>query len=98
MLPACALPSKRRRHVAASAGRYGDRKMTASSSLLASWRTIRLSRTLLTLGLVNACYETALNVFVFMWTPSLERRASHQMSHGLVPSASPYTERWVPCA
>ena len=28
------------------------------------------------LGLVNSLYEAALYVFVFMWTPSLERRAA----------------------
>jgi len=64
--------------------RYGDRQGSAAASLLKSWRTIRGSRTLLTLGLVNALYETALYVFVFVWTPSLERRSPRPLSHGLV--------------
>ena len=64
--------------------RYGDQQTTAGVSLARSWSTIWRSRTLLTLGLVNSLYETALYVFVFLWTPSLERRAHHQIAHGLV--------------
>ncbi|EOD18919.1 hypothetical protein EMIHUDRAFT_451271, partial [Emiliania huxleyi CCMP1516] len=64
--------------------RYGDRRTTPSASLLRSWRAIVASRTLLALGVVNSLYETSLYAFVFMWTPSLERRAPHQISHGLI--------------
>mmetsp|Transcript_7838 Transcript_7838/g.23493 ORF Transcript_7838/g.23493 Transcript_7838/m.23493 type:complete len:345 (-) Transcript_7838:587-1621(-) len=63
---------------------YGDRSASPAASLWRSWRTVTSSRTLLCLGLINALYETALYVFVFMWTPSLELRAPRAIPHGLV--------------
>ena len=45
-------------------------------SLWQSCRAIRHSRELRYLGLVNSLYEAALYVFVFLWTPALERRAA----------------------
>lgn len=59
----------------------------AAESLWQSIRTIRRSRALTYLGLVNSLYEAALYVFVFLWTPALERRAAlggSGTSHGLV--------------
>ena len=71
--------------------RWGDgTHASAAGALITSWSHIRRGGILMTLGMVNACYETALYVFVFMWTPALERRAeramgrAHEMSHGLV--------------
>lgn len=68
--------------------RFGDQLNTASESLMRSCRTIRASKPLMALGLVNSCYEAALYVFVFLWTPSLERRSrlgdGGTMGHGLV--------------
>jgi len=68
--------------------RFGDQMNTASESLLRSCRTIHASRPLVALGLVNSFYEAALYVFVFLWTPALERRSrlgdGGQMGHGLV--------------
>jgi hypothetical protein len=63
---------------------------TAFESLRQSCRAIRRSRELLYLGLVNSLYEAALYVFVFLWTPALEKRAAlspstdGSMGHGLV--------------
>ena len=82
---ACALAA-----VAAAAQwpeRYGDRSSSAVESLAKSCAAIRSNYALFSLGLVNSLYEAALYVFVFMWTPSLERRAARagmQMGHGLV--------------
>lgn len=64
--------------------RHGNQDRSASESLLLSWRAIRRSRGLLALGLVNSLYETALYVFVFMWTPALESRSRGLVGHGLV--------------
>ena len=69
--------------------RYGDQLHSTSESLLKSYRTIRGSRPLVALGLVNSFYEAALYVFVFLWTPALERRSrqgdgTSNMGHGLV--------------
>lgn len=67
--------------------RYGDRTSSAVASLGKSCEAIRSNYALFSLGLVNSLYEAALYVFVFMWTPSLERRAARagmQMGHGLV--------------
>lgn len=76
------------------AERYGGHAgSSASESLQRSWRMIRASRTLFALGLVNSCYEAALYIFVFLWTPTLEGRVSLRldgtrerasMGHGLV--------------
>jgi hypothetical protein len=69
--------------------RYGDQLHSTGESLLKSYRTIRASRPLVALGLVNSFYEAALYVFVFLWTPALERRSrqgdgTSNMGHGLV--------------
>ena len=67
--------------------RYGDQSVSAVASLAKSCESIRGRHVLFALGLVNSLYEAALYVFVFMWTPSLERRAAAvgvQMGHGLV--------------
>ena len=59
----------------------------AAQSLLRSWRSIRASRELMALGIFSSFYEASLYVFVFMWTPSLEKRAAavgYAMGHGLV--------------
>jgi MFS family permease len=62
---------------------------SALQSLQRSVRAIRRSRALIYLGLVNSLYEAALYVFVFLWTPALERRAllspaAGAPSHGLI--------------
>ena len=70
--------------------RFGGDAHTGSAieSLWQSCRAIRRSRSLLCLGLVNSFYEAALYVFVFLWTPALERRAllggNGPVGHGLV--------------
>lgn len=67
--------------------RYGDQSVSAVASLAKSCESIRGRYVLFALGLVNSLYEAALYVFVFMWTPSLERRAATvgvHMGHGLV--------------
>ena len=70
------------------AERFGDQLNTASESLMRSCRAIHASRPLAALGLVNSLYEAALYVFVFLWTPALDRRSrlggGGSMSHGLV--------------
>ena len=80
---------------ALAAVRWGERfggatAGSASESLAQSCRAIRNSRELMYLGLVNSLYEAALYVFVFLWTPALERRSmlggngQPTMGHGLV--------------
>jgi MFS family permease len=40
---------------------------------------------LLSLGVINALYEASLHVFVFVWTPALERRGGDRaVPHGVV--------------
>tara|TARA_B110000977_G_scaffold147016_1_gene186347 strand:- start:8131 stop:9780 length:1650 start_codon:yes stop_codon:yes gene_type:complete len=43
-------------------------------------RMVLNDQTLFTLGLMNSLYEAALHVFVFVWTPALERR--YELANG----------------
>ena len=75
--------------LAAWGEQYGDTMKSATQSLMQSCRNIRASRPLVALGLINSFYEAALYVFVFLWTPALERRSrlsgtGGAMGHGLV--------------
>lgn len=64
---------------------FGDKRGNAHETLWRSCRTIRGSRALISLGLVNSFYEAALYVFVFLWTPALEWRSGMEgVGHGLV--------------
>ena len=52
-------------------------------SLVASFQILVRNPSLLALGLMNALYEGALYIFVFLWTPCLEERVGQRdLPHG----------------
>jgi hypothetical protein len=71
--------------IEASLGAPGSPKSTAPTNLIgvsAAVRTILNSKKLLSIGLVNSLFEGVLHLFVFVWTPILEKRRGQD---GVVP-------------
>ena len=50
----------------------GGRIATGFDSFGKAWRLLRSSERVLLLGLVQSAFESAMYIFVFMWTPALE--------------------------
>jgi len=74
-------------------GEGGERGGEGSGGALGVWRAAKLALAdpdLLSLGTINSLYEAALHVFVFVWTPALERRRALGASEGSDPGAVPH--------
>mmetsp|Transcript_10911 Transcript_10911/g.14208 ORF Transcript_10911/g.14208 Transcript_10911/m.14208 type:complete len:454 (+) Transcript_10911:283-1644(+) len=59
----------------------------SSSGLLVGWVTLTSNRRIWIMGIVQACFEGAMYLFVFSWTPTLEHSAGNNASdvhHGLI--------------
>jgi MFS family permease len=66
---------------------YGDtsRVATGFDNFGKAWRLLMASEKVLLLGLVQSCFESAMFIFVFMWTPALEASAPDgALPHGVV--------------
>jgi hypothetical protein len=42
------------------------------SNFRAAWRIMMSNEKVLLLGIIQSCFEAAMYIFVFMWTPALE--------------------------
>lgn len=69
---------------------YGDtsRMTTGFDNFGKAWRLLMASEKVLLLGLIQSCFESAMYIFVFMWTPALESALAASggsgLPHGLV--------------
>jgi MFS transporter, MFS domain-containing protein family, molybdate-anion transporter len=65
---------------------YGDssRLSTGFDNFGKAWRLLVSSEKVILLGLVQSCFESAMYIFVFMWTPALEASADGALPHGLI--------------
>jgi MFS transporter, MFS domain-containing protein family, molybdate-anion transporter len=64
---------------------YGDSNALSSGfdNFSKSWRLLIASEKVLLLGVIQSCFESAMYIFVFMWTPALEQ-GGNVIPHGLV--------------
>ena len=49
-----------------------------------AWQLLLTNEKVLLLGLIQSCFESAMYIFVFMWTPALEAGSRTAIPHGLV--------------
>ena len=67
---------------------YGDQQhvnVTGFDNFGKAWQLLLTSEKVLLLGLIQSCFESAMYIFVFMWTPALEAGSrGGAIPHGLV--------------
>jgi MFS family permease len=63
---------------------YGNRSVSAGLSFGKGWTAVSSNGKVGLLGITQSCFEAAMYLFVFMWTPKLESTASSEIPHGLI--------------
>ena len=63
---------------------YGDKEGTKTGSFMDGLRMILEDRALILLGGIQTCAESAMFIFVFLWTPVLDSEEEERMSLGWV--------------
>lgn len=67
---------------------YGDNRSDARvcNNFRAAWSVLASNEKVFLLGLIQSCFEGAMYIFVFMWTPALEATLGkdEKLPHGLV--------------
>ncbi len=51
---------------------YVDESAAVCSNFQSSWSVLTSNEKVLLLGLIQSCFESAMFIFVFMWTPAME--------------------------
>lgn len=62
---------------------YGDQGTASCSNFSQGWSVMASNEKVLLVGIMQTCFEASMYLFVFMWTPRLERVQEH-ISHGMV--------------
>lgn len=63
---------------------YGDSRQTVSGGLKSAWTMMISDEKILLVGIIQSCFESAMYLMVFSWTPALQA-ASDSMSLGEIP-------------
>lgn len=63
---------------------YGDNRQSVSSGLKSAWTMMLADEKILLVGIIQSCFEAAMYLMVFSWTPALQA-ASDSMSLGEIP-------------
>ncbi|GBG31436.1 Molybdate-anion transporter [Hondaea fermentalgiana] len=64
---------------------YGNASLTPGGNFAVGWVVMASNPRIWLLGIVQSCFEGAMYIFVYMWTPTLESTASDEgMPHGIV--------------
>ncbi|CDF36253.1 unnamed protein product [Chondrus crispus] len=63
---------------------FGDSRQTVTGGLRSAWHMMIADEKILLVGIIQSCFESAMYLMVFSWTPALQA-ASHAMSLGEIP-------------
>lgn len=63
---------------------YGDSRQSVSAGLRSAWTMMFADEKILLVGIIQSCFEAAMYLMVFSWTPALQA-ASDSMSLGEIP-------------
>lgn len=63
---------------------YGDNRQTVSGGLRSAWVMMLADEKILLVGFIQSCFESAMYLMVFSWTPALQA-ASDSMKLGEIP-------------
>lgn len=63
---------------------YGDSRQTVGGGLRSAWTMMFADEKILLVGIIQSCFESAMYLMVFSWTPALQA-ASNTMSLGEIP-------------
>lgn len=63
---------------------YGDSRQSVTSGLRSAWNMMIADEKILLVGVIQSCFEAAMYLMVFSWTPALQA-ASDAMSLGEIP-------------
>lgn len=63
---------------------YGDSRQSVSAGLKSAWSMMLADEKILLVGVIQSCFEAAMYLMVFSWTPALQA-ASDDMSLGEIP-------------
>lgn len=63
---------------------YGDQRQSVSGGLSAAWTTMISDEKILLVGIIQSCFESAMYLMVFSWTPALQA-ASDASGQGEIP-------------
>lgn len=63
---------------------YGDQRQSVSGGLAAAWTTMISDEKILLVGTIQSCFESAMYLMVFSWTPALQA-ASDASGKGEIP-------------
>lgn len=63
---------------------YGDSRQSVSSGLKSAWTMMLADEKILLVGVIQSCFESAMYLMVFSWTPALQA-ASSSMNLGEIP-------------
>jgi hypothetical protein len=63
---------------------YGDKNAPHGSNFATAWLVVVSNPKVWLLGFIQSCFEGAMYVFVFSWTPTLESTTLVELPHGIV--------------
>ncbi|CDF41384.1 unnamed protein product [Chondrus crispus] len=63
---------------------FGDSRQTVTGGLRSAWHMMIADEKILLVGIIQSCFESAMYLMVFSWTPALQA-ASNAMSLGEIP-------------
>lgn len=67
---------------------YGDQRQSVSGGLSAAWTTMLADEKILLVGTIQSCFESAMYLMVFSWTPALQAASDAsgmgEIPHGMI--------------
>lgn len=65
---------------------YGDEKQSVHGGFAQAWASLISNEVILLLGVTQACFESALYMFIFVWTPALQPMSDKaaEIPHGII--------------